>query len=354
MVSTGRPWIFIVGTLVFVAFGAFIAIIVPSGMLAGLGCIVLFGGGGLALCFSAWPSRRYRPGRTFSGYRGGRQRVKTQYTIAFYLGLLLVAGAGLWFVLAPKIETSMVKILIQGLLGGLGLAVYGYRGRLGVPLHEDVDETANLSLRSSSVISRTEKISASFRNFSPTNKKYAPAKGNLLLGVHPTMFSIVLNDGRDWLRRAERYEDIAAIGIRTASGSGNEGEHFLALKMIHGGSYVLKLALGENATDPLLFLRAFLSSLDSFLTGTSTVAGVRRRRVPSQEAAGLPATTHQSNAQRAPGPEPISRYVDVTAPDGVDSAADLVDPGRQIDLAGSFTASIKVSSELPAGRSIDL
>jgi hypothetical protein len=266
----------------------------------------------------------YIPGKSFSKYRADSGSIARNYTRLMWFGAAGLVASLVW-VFAALINHWSLQPIAYAFGGSIAAACTGYRGRISVAVHDDVDPVAVETLRSTGLVSR-DKVYASYQNFdpSPAGRGLQPKRRQFVVGVQADRFVAQFCDGRQWHSICRTFRDVRAIGVHTD----DKYIVHLLLRFDENAQYELKFDPDQRlTTEPLSFVRGFLRTLDAAVLGASNGNQVssRRRVAPQSEASGLNARV------------PVARY---SLP-----AVELDD-----SLVHAFGATIPV----PSNRSLEL
>jgi hypothetical protein len=256
---------------IFGLFGGIILLIVSvapadgSGFLLWLFMIsLLFVIGSLLLIGWNIKGGKYKPGKSFRLWRLTKKKILLMYTVtAIILVALLV------FLLTIKFKINTIIILVVTIAG-----IYSLRKSFKV--HEDVDYVANQKLADILGIDIDEKVQASY------------LKNNVILLLTDRKIIYAYKKGR-WKVLNKKIEEISKIGVYSpmmAGGFFNTDLHLLLL-FTDSNRVELKMDLTDNITsNPDLFFKKFLVTLDDVLLGKTDEKIVKRRRVTVNNEAG--------------------------------------------------------------------
>jgi hypothetical protein len=184
-------------------------------------------------------------------------------------------------------------------------------------VHNDVDYVTNETIKDIIGIEIDDKIVASYQNFDGT--KPSPQKNDNLIVVTYRKIFFTYYDGYNWVVLNKQIFELEKIGVFR-----NDVNSYLKLVFSDGTSLGLRLELDKKlTTNPQLFIKQFLSVLDSSLTGNSVDSPVKRRRVSLDDKK-------------------------------INSDKESPNPVRQIELNPELISEIKKSEKTASVRNIDI
>jgi hypothetical protein len=205
---------------------------------------------------------KYIPGKSFFFWRLTKEKLRK---FAIWSTIFLVIFA----IAVAIIDSSITSI--GSFVGGL-LGIYYLLKSIKV--HEDIDYAANDAILKLAGINIDEKIIASYQNFDNIISKYEK-KHNIIVVTNRKIFFAAF-DGTHWLKLNRSFDDIQKIGI----GGKSNNDYYLKVVFFDNTSFRLQLNIYDKiTTTPSLFVRQFLSALDSYLLGYEVVPNTSRRRV---------------------------------------------------------------------------
>ena len=218
------------------------------------------------LIFLLFPNGHYIPEISFKFYRLTKDRInKILYSFsAIYFTLVIVSV----FSLVDDFTLSKSLKFIGGVAGVYGLIFVNLKK---LKFHEDVDYSANQELMDMLKTDVNEKIIGSYMNCSPTGK--IKQNSNIVIFTSRKIFFAFRNQNK-WYTLNKLYSEIDKIGIHGA------------LVLIFKDNTQLTLRYNtledNNISHPNLLIRQFLTALDLFCLGKTTVSNEARRRVVIQ------------------------------------------------------------------------
>jgi hypothetical protein len=244
---------FLIGVIVFSG-EVFIGLLVT--IVFGLIAVAIFKGG------------EYKPGKSFRMERLDKQVLNkyikysaiglVAFILIFILIIILIGGE------RPNLWIWMIDSII---VSGVGL----YYFAKSVKFHEDIDYESNERLAELIGEKVDEKIIASYQNFDGNETKRRKNE-NIIVVTNRKIFFAVFN-GTNWMTLNKLFSGIQQIGV-----THNDVNYFL--KLVFTDNTSLGLRLDEKmTTTPQLFIRQFLTALDSYLLGYDAVPTTSRRRV---------------------------------------------------------------------------
>lgn len=200
---------------------------------------------------------KYKPGKSFRLWRLTKKKILLMYTVIAIMVVALIV-----FLLTVKFKISLIIFLIVTIAG-----IYSLRKSFKV--HEDVDYVANQKLADILGLDIDEKVQASY------------LKNNVILLLTDRKIIYAYKKGR-WKVLNKKIEEISKIGVYSpmmAGGFFNTDLHLLLL-FTDSNRAELKMDLTDNITsNPDLFFKKFLVTLDDVLLGKTDEKIVTRRRV---------------------------------------------------------------------------
>lgn len=265
----GKKYFYLIFTsiLFFIVTGLFIAYsglnnMELSNILLGIVCFTA----GALLFILLFKGGYYKPGKSFPFSRMEISKEKlNKYVIYASVGLLI-----LWIIIIIffNIRTA---IRSSGYML-TGFITYYYLAK-SFKFHEDIDYETNEFIVDLIGLNVDEKIVASYQNFDGT-KGEKKKNDNLIVVTNRRIYFAVYN-GKNWMTLNKFLSEIIKIG--TAS---NDVNLYLKLVFSDKTSLGLRLDLYEKiTTNPQLFFKQFLTTLDASLLGYDLVSNNNRRRV---------------------------------------------------------------------------
>lgn len=286
--------------------------------LMGLLCGSFFGG----ILFYLIKGGEYKPQKSFFLYRFTKEKLK-RFNV--WMILISLAVFALAMFLQPKTGIKNVGYLIAG------LSFYYYMNK-SIKVHDDVDYVANMQFADLIGLEVDEKINASYQNFDPSDRNSIQENSNIFLVSNRKLFFAFYN-GTNWLTTTKKIEEIEKIGV---SDNANEGKSYLKLVFDDGTKIGLRMCLYDKLTsNPYLFVKQFLETLDAYLLGYTISNRSDRRRV---------SVDTKSISQDSP-----KQSTDINE-ETVDSPSQT----RKIDINESILKDIKQGVSVEPGRTIEL
>ncbi len=200
---------------------------------------------------------KYKPGKSFRLWRLTKKKMLLMYTV-----IAIIVVIFLVYVLTVKFKISAIIFLI-GTIAGI------YSLRKSFKVHEDIDYVANQKLADVLGMDIDEKVQASY------------LKNNVILLLTDRKIIYAYKKGR-WKVLNKKIEEISKIGVYSPMMAGsffNTDLHLLLL-FTDSNRAELKMDLTDNITsNPDLFFKKFLVTLDDVLLGKTDEKIVTRRRV---------------------------------------------------------------------------
>ena len=213
--------------------------------------------GGLLLLRWNIKGGKYKPGKSFHMWRLTKKNISIMYTVIAIIAVIFFA-----FALTVKFKITTIVFLIGTIVG-----IYSLRKSFKV--HEDIDYVANQKLADILGLDIDEKVQASY------------LKNNVILLLTDKKMIYAYKKGR-WKVLSKRIEEISKIGIYTPMMAGNffNTDLHLLLLFTDSNRVELKMDLTDNITsNPDLFFKKFLTTLDDVLLGKTDEKIASRRRV---------------------------------------------------------------------------
>lgn len=269
----------------------------------------------------------YVPGKSFSNYRSSDAKIRKAYKLGMWLGVAMTVFS----LLAAVIWRHQASA--YGFAGGIGLAIYGYRGRISKQVHDDVDPVAVDTLRRAGLITR-ERVLAAYQNFNSSERQVSQ-RGDTVFGVLDDGILILFADDSGWKQARRKFADISKIGLYT---HGEDMKIYLLMCFNDGAQYTVVLDPARLSTEPLSFLRLFLQTLDqAYAIPGAVPAGRRRRIVNEPEAATATDVVMEANVVPDVPPEVAQGL-----------------PDRWLELSPSVLAGLQTAPAVESGRSLEL
>ena len=285
--------------------------------LIGLLGFIFFGGWG----FNLLKGGDYKPQKSFYFKRFSKEKLK-KYNVWGTLISLVV------FVLIMFIQPEAGIKNIGYLIAGLSACYYMNKS---IKVHEDVDYVANTQLADLIGLEIDEKVNASYQNFDSSDSSSIQKNSNILLVSDRKIFFAYYN-GDSWFTITKKLEDIEKIGCL----GHDDSKIYLKLVFTDKTKIGLRLDLYDKITsNPYLFIKRFLDTLDAYLLGYSISNRNSRRRVSIDT---TPQTQHDT-PQSSEAKEKVS--AEATAV-------------RQIEISDSIINEIKHGAKVEQGRTIEL
>ena len=221
---------------------------------------------GVALIYILNSGGEYKPEKSFFLWRSSKENIlklNKYFTIG---GVVLV------------VLISLVDFKIQNILYLLSALVAYYFVSKSFKMHEDVDYVANSDVSDLLGMEIDEKIQASYQNFD--SQSIHDGSNMMLLTDKKLMFAFY--DGSKWSLVNKSLGDIRKIGRLNADGAANftSTSCFLYIVFSDETSVGLHMDLYDKITsNPDLFFKKFLVTLDTFLLGKTDEKIASRRRV---------------------------------------------------------------------------
>lgn len=201
---------------------------------------------------------KYKPERSFYWWRISKERILLIYKV-----VALIVIAFCIFVLIVNFKIVALMILIG--------AIYGlYYIPKSFKVHENIDYVANQQLADIIGMEVDEKVQASY------------LKKDIIYLLTDKKIIFAYQEDNNWRVLNKRITDISGIGVYTPMMMGsffNTDLYFLLL-FIDSTKVELKMDLGDKFTsNPDLFFKKFLTTLDAVVLGKTDERIASRRRV---------------------------------------------------------------------------
>lgn len=290
-----------------------------SDFVMGLTGITFFG---IGLWLYYCKGGNYVPQKTFFLYRLTKERLKN-----FYIGSLVICIVicGLILMIDPRKFLQCVGPLISFIF-----IVY-YMNK-SIQIHDDVDYVANAQFADLMGLEVDEKINASYQNFNSSENSIIKKNSNILLVSDRKIFFAYFN-GYKWVSTIKKLEEIEKIGFISAGGHGTVT--YWKVIFYDGTKIGLRLSLLDKLTsNPNLFIKQFLETIDAYLLGYSKNKRNSRRRVSLDNTSPMNHDTEQPHRSKNISTEtPVTREIDISESILNDIKQGIViEPGRSIEL----------------------
>ena len=225
--------------------------------------VLFFGGLGLMYFkIKSTNGAEYIPGKSFIMYRGKKETLRK-----------ILLGSIIFCVIF-----IIVSFYVDDIRGGIGYAIGALiafiYSIMSLKVHEDVDFSTNQALEDIIGMEVDEHIWGSYQNFDSTalsNKQ----NDNIMVVTDRKIFYANYSDGK-WFKLMRYMDEVLEIGIVEY---GNY-QTYLKLRFTDNTYLGFRLSLYNKMTsNPNLFIRRFLLSLDASILGGDKVQTLRRRRV---------------------------------------------------------------------------
>jgi hypothetical protein len=142
-----------------------------------------------------------------------------------------------------------------------------------IKVHDSLDYVASESMNEFLGLNVDDKILASYQNFGVMDETFKKDDNIIVITGRKIYFAYY--NGSKWVSLIKSYDEIEKVGV-----SRNDLNSCLKIVFTDGISLVLRIALYDKlTTTPSLFIRGFLTALDSYLLGGVTNKSNERRRV---------------------------------------------------------------------------
>ena len=248
-----------------------------------MGAVSLFGiFMGIAICYILNSGGKYIPEKSFFLWRTSKEnllKVKKYFTIGGAVLIVLI---------------SLVDFKIQNILYLLSVLLAYYIISKSFRVHEDVDYVTNNEVSDLLGMEIDEKIQASYQNFDSTSIK----KGSNMILLTDKKLYFAYFENEKWSLVNKGLGDIRKIGRLSTDGGANflSTSCFLYIVFSDETSVGLHMNLNNKITsNPDLFFKKFLTTLDTFLLGKADEKIASRRRVSINNAPQPSADTNEGS-----------------------------------------------------------
>ena len=240
----------------------------PSDKVIGLICTLLFGIAGI-IFFKFSKGGKYVPGKTFLFYRKSKEKIKA-YTL--YAGV-----AGIIFCCLCLLFASTLKSAGSAIIGIVGMIALIYYTNKSFKVHEDIDYVSSAEMEQIIGVEIDEKIQATYQNFDSSEEDCLNDDCNIMMVTDKKIYFAYYDSDR-WYFVNKKLDEISRLG---QIGDNQEtGKLYLRLEFVDGTTIILHMdAMGKMTSNPTLFLKKFLETLDAVVLGTVDEKISSRRRV---------------------------------------------------------------------------
>lgn len=213
-----------------------------------------------SLLWLRWILKRgtYKPGKSFRLWRLTKKKISLFYTAVAVIAIIIC------------VSLLFVEFKLQLLFWIIVLIIGLYYIKKSFKVHEDVDYTANQELAEILGMDVDEKVQASY------------LKNDVIFLLTDKKIIFAYKKNRRWKVLNKKIEEISKIGVYTPMMMGSFFNTDLYFLLLFGDStkVQLKMDLTDNITsNPDLFFKKFLTTLDDVLLGKTDEKIVSRRRV---------------------------------------------------------------------------
>lgn len=288
-------------------------------------------------------NKKYEPGKSFEYLRYSSKKIESinkRRALIFKILLevflvVVVLGVGIYIVTNTSIDPEKI-----GRLGGkfifftVAPLYYPIKAAIkAIKIHENVDYVAITSYEKFIDLEIDEKVIASYQNFDATDSKYK--NGYYILLVTSRRLYFASYKQKAWRSLLKRLDEIQAISISNGFFIGAIAKRNLQLRFVDNTSLSIWMDMRKKLTsNPDLFLKSFLETIDAMLCGDNEITRVRRRRTVSE------IDSHEST--KAENKILETKTQDVT-----------IQSGRELDLS-ILLNDIKDAESYATGRHIEL
>jgi hypothetical protein len=200
----------------------------------------------------------YKPGKSFYWWRLTKDKIQSIYKIVTVIVVIL----GI-FLLLIKFSISVLVALI-GVISGIFVLSQSFK------VHENVDYVANQELTDRIGMEVDEKVQASY------------LKKNIIMLLTDKKIIFAYQEKKQWNVLNKKIEEISKIGVYTPMMLGSFFNTDLSFVLLFTDSTKVELKMdlfNKITSNPDLFFKKFLTTLDDVLLGKTDVKITSRRRV---------------------------------------------------------------------------
>lgn len=249
-------WLLASVLVAFIADNLILGIVAFLALLMGVAAtIVLFSGG------------KYKPEKSFFFWRLSKGKMSKLYKYFTIGGVIII------------VLLSLYEFKVQNVFYLIAVLIALYAAQKSFAVHEDVDFVANMEVSDLLGMEVDEKIQASYLNFDTSNK---PSDGSNIMLLTDKKLLFAFYDGSKWSLMNKFLKDIAKIGRINTEGVVNltSSSSCLYVEFIDNTNLILHMNLYDKLTsNPDLFFKKFLTTLDAVVLGKTDEKIASRRRV---------------------------------------------------------------------------
>lgn len=216
--------------------------------------IVLFSGG------------EYKPEKSYFFWRLSKEKMAKYYKYYTIGGIVII------------VLISLYEFKVQYIFYLLSVYAALYFANKSFSVHEDVDFVTNSEVSELLGMEIDEKVQASYQNFDSSSVK----KGSNMILLTDKKLLFAFYDGTKWSLMNKMLKEITEIGRLSTDGIVNltSSSSFLHVAFSDNTCLGLHMDLYDKMTsNPDLFFKKFLTTLDTFLLGKTDEKIASRRRV---------------------------------------------------------------------------
>ena len=270
---------------------------------------------GFGICgYIMLKERKYTPGKTYPNLRPSKEKIRI---FTFYGGI-----AGIIFLCIILLFAPNLSISGYCLSGIIGIIVAIYYTNKSFKVHEDIDYVSAAEMEQIIGVEIDEKIQATYQNFDSSEEDCLNDDCNIMMVTDKKIY-FAYYDSNHWHFVNKKLDEISRLG---QIGDNQEtGKLYLRLEFVDGTTIILHMdAMGKMTSNPTLFLKKFLETLDAVVLGTVDEKISSRRRVSVNSAT----LDTQHSEQKT--------------------------EGRKLDLGNSIIEGLRNATPVESGRVIEL
>lgn len=288
-------------------------------------------------------NKKYEPGKSFKYLRYSSKKIESinkRRALIFKILLAVFLTVVVFGVTTYVVTNTSINSKKVGKWGGQIIFVafaslyYPIKAAIkAIKIHENVDYVAITSYEKFIDLEIDEKVIASYQNFNVTDSKYKDGYYILLVTSRRLYFASYKQ--KAWRSILKRLDEIQAISISNGFFIGAIAKRNLQLRFEDNTSLSIWMDMRKKLTsNPDLFLKCLLETIDTMLCGDNETTRARRRRTVSE------IDSHESTKAEKKILE--TKTQDVT-----------IQSGRELDLS-SLLNDIKDAESYAIGRHIEL
>lgn len=222
---------------------------------------------GIAAAYVLFSGGKYKPEKSFFFWRLSKEKMSKLYKYFTIGGVIII------------VLLSLYEFKVQNIFYLVAVLIALYAAQKSFAVHEDVDFVANMEVSDLLGMEVDEKIQASYLNFDTSNK---PSDGSNIMLLTDKKLLFAFYDGSKWSLMNKFLKDIAKIGRINTEGVVNltSSSSCLYVEFIDNTNLSLHMNLYDKLTsNPDLFFKKFLTTLDAVVLGKTDEKIASRRRV---------------------------------------------------------------------------